>query len=308
MTDARPFLSAGKYLSNAGMATVELSGRGDFVVRGRYTFEIGGKGFNQLSGVENGYVVADDIEVGFRNRLPLWVLGFMYRLRTNRLLRRKWKMNRVSNERLYGMANLLAVFTILYNIVEGSVSVWFGASDETLSLFGFGVDSFVEVISGVGIWHMVRRIRVNDGETTDGFERQALRITGGAFYLLATGLVISAGISLYQGHKPASTLWGVIVSLVSISFMWLLIHYKVKVGSALKSSAILADAACSKACLYLSVVLLAASLGYELTGIGGFDAIGTLVIAFLAVKEGKEAFQKAKGLSCCCSKTCGCSS
>ncbi len=61
-------------------STVEVSGRGDFIVKGKYTFEIGGKGkgFKQISGVENGYVVADDIEVGFKNKLPLWVFGFMY--------------------------------------------------------------------------------------------------------------------------------------------------------------------------------------------------------------------------------------
>lgn len=61
-------------------STVEMSGRGDFIVKGKYTFEIGGKGkgFKQISGVENAYVVADDIEVGFKNKLPLWVFGFMY--------------------------------------------------------------------------------------------------------------------------------------------------------------------------------------------------------------------------------------
>lgn len=61
-------------------STVELSGRGDFIVGSRYTFEIGGKGkgFKQVSGVENGFVVADDIEVGLKNKLPLWLIGFMY--------------------------------------------------------------------------------------------------------------------------------------------------------------------------------------------------------------------------------------
>lgn len=60
--------------------TVELSGKGDFIVRSRYTFEIGGKGkgFRQVSGVENGFVVADDIEVGFKNKIPLWLFGFLY--------------------------------------------------------------------------------------------------------------------------------------------------------------------------------------------------------------------------------------
>jgi len=208
-------------------------------------------------------------------------------------------------EKLYAAANLLAVLTILYNIVEGGVSVWFGAADETLSLFGFGVDSFVEVISGIGIWHMVRRIRLNSGVTTDEFERQALRITGRAFYILAAGLALSAGLSLFQGHRPESTIWGIIVSLVSISFMWLLIHYKTRVGKALDSQAILADAACSRMCLLLSLVLLGASAGYELSGFGGFDAAGALLIAWLAFREGRESFQKAKGLTCCCSGSCG---
>lgn len=61
-------------------STVELSGQGDFVVKGGYTFEIGGKGkgFRQIGGIADGFVVADDIEVGFKNKLPLWLFGFMY--------------------------------------------------------------------------------------------------------------------------------------------------------------------------------------------------------------------------------------
>jgi hypothetical protein len=61
-------------------STVELSGQGDFFVRGGYTFEIGGKGkgFRQIGGIADGFVVADDIEVGFKNKLPLWLFGFMY--------------------------------------------------------------------------------------------------------------------------------------------------------------------------------------------------------------------------------------
>ena len=207
-------------------------------------------------------------------------------------------------KRLYTIANRLAVMTIGYNIIEGAVSIWLGAADETLSLFGFGVDSFVEVISGIGIWHMIRRIQASGMETRDNFEQQALRITGWAFYILTFGLVLSAGLSFYEQHKPNSTFWGIIVSLVSISFMWLLIHYKTKVGTLLNSSAILADAACSKACLYLSLVLLIASAGYELTGLRIFDSAGALLIAYFSYREGKEAFQKSRGLSCCCNGDC----
>lgn len=213
-------------------------------------------------------------------------------------------MTSPSVRRLYTIANQLAIITIGYNIIEGVVSIWLGAADETLSLFGFGVDSFVEVISGIGIWHMIGRIKANGVETKDSFERQALRITGWAFYMLTVGLVLSAGMSLYEQHKPSSTFWGIIVSLVSISFMWLLIHYKTKVGRALNSAAILADAACSKACLYLSLVLLLASAGYQLTGIGIFDSAGALLIAYFSYREGREAFQKSRGLSCCCNGDC----
>ncbi len=205
---------------------------------------------------------------------------------------------------LYARASWLAVFTIIYNVGEGLLSVWLGAADETLALFGFGVDSFIEVISAVGVWHMLRRIRANDGQSLDAFEQRALRITGGAFYLLTIGLIATAGVSLYQQHQPETTIWGIVISLGSISFMWYLIAQKTKVGRALSSPAILADAACSKACLYLSLVLLLSSLGYELTGIGSLDAIGALLIAWLAWREGREAFGKARGLACSCSGGC----
>ncbi|MGE3259202.1 MAG: cation transporter [Geobacter sp.] len=209
-------------------------------------------------------------------------------------------MHQYTQQQLHRYANALALFTIFYNLLEGLVSVAMGINDETLALFGFGVDSFIEVISAVGVWHMLRRIRANGGETRDEFEQRALRITGSAFYLLTLGLVVTAGLNLYQQHRPETTLWGIVIALVSISFMWALIHYKVKVGTALNSPAILADAACSRACLHLSLVLLAASLGYRLTGIGSLDAIGALLIAWLSFKEGREAFDKAKGLSCSC--------
>jgi divalent metal cation (Fe/Co/Zn/Cd) transporter len=206
---------------------------------------------------------------------------------------------------LYRRAGFLAVFTIIYNLVEGAVSVWFGAADETLALFGFGVDSFIEVISAIGVWHMLRRVRNNSGETRDEFEQRALRITGTAFYLLSAGLVLTAALNLYQGHKPEATLPGVIISTISISFMWYLIQGKTKVGTALGSAAILADAACSKACVWLSLVLLAASLGYELTGLWWLDAVGALFIAWLTWREGRESFQKAAGMECACSCSCG---
>ena len=210
------------------------------------------------------------------------------------------------NEKLYAYASALAFITIGYNIIEGVVSVFFGLEDGSMALFGFGVDSFVEVISGIGIWHMVRRIRNNGSENPDRFEQTALRITGAGFYVLTIGLSILAAVNLYQGHKPETTFWGIVISVISIATMWLLIHFKVKVGKQLNSEAILSDAACTRACLQLSIVLLLASVGYELTHIGGIDSVGTFVIAGLCFREGKEAFEKAKAKSfaCACGGSC----
>ncbi len=202
--------------------------------------------------------------------------------------------------KLYKRASQLAHITIYYNLLEGIVSVFFGAEDETLSLFGFGVDSFVEVLSGIGILNMARRMKDNPGAGSGPFEERALKITGIAFYLLAIGLVVTAGINLYQGHRPETTFWGIVISLVSIFTMWALIHLKVKVGTQLNSEAILEDANCTKFCLYLSFTLLLASAGFELTNIGGIDSIGAVLIAALSFREGRESFEKAKGASCHC--------
>jgi divalent metal cation (Fe/Co/Zn/Cd) transporter len=208
--------------------------------------------------------------------------------------------------RIYKHASILAVFTIFYNIGEGLVSVIFGIDDESMSLFGFGLDSFVEVVSGIGIWHMIQRARNSGEESLDRFEQRALRITGTAFTLLTAGLVITAVFDLYRGHEPESTFWGIVISVISILSMWLLIRAKVSVGKALNSQAILADAACTRVCLQLSIVLLIASVGYKLTGIGGLDSIGALIIGGLCFREGKEAFEKAKrgNFLCTCGGSC----
>jgi divalent metal cation (Fe/Co/Zn/Cd) transporter len=210
-----------------------------------------------------------------------------------------------SIRRLYQKANWLALITIYYNLLEGAVSIFFGFQDETLSLFGFGLDSFVEVISGIGVWHMVHRIQQSKDGNPDRFEQRALRTTGMAFYLLTAGLTLTALYNIYSGHRPETTFWGIVISLISIGSMWFLIHLKVKVGSALNSLAILADAECTRTCMILSGVLLAASLIYEMTGFGEADSLGSICIAWMSFREGREAFEKATGMvacGCCCGK------
>ena len=194
----------------------------------------------------------------------------------------------------------LALFTIFYNLAEGLVSIFFGISDEALTLFGFGVDSFIEVMSGIGILAMVLRIRQHPDTPRSQFEKSALRVTGTSFYLLALGLAATALYNIFTGHKPETTLPGLIISLISIAIMWLLVSGKRKVGRALNSSPILADANCTMVCIYMSVVLLASSLIYQLTGFGFVDSIGALGLIYFSYSEGKESFEKAAGLEDCC--------
>jgi len=196
--------------------------------------------------------------------------------------------------RFFNFALWLAIFTIVYNLLEGLVSVYFGVQDDALTLFGFGMDSFIEVMSGIGILAMVIRIRQQPDASRGGFERTALRITGWGFYLLAAGLFITSVYNLFTGHKPTTTLSGTIISLVSIAVMWALVTGKRRVGGALNSAPILADANCTMVCIYMSVVLLAASLIYQFTGFGFTDSLGAIGLIYFSINEGREALEKAE--------------
>ena len=204
--------------------------------------------------------------------------------------------------KLLRTAFILSLITIFYNIIEGIVSVYFGSEDETLALFGFGVDSFVEVISGIGIAHMILRMKYSKVVTRDKFEKTALRITGTVFFLLTLGLITGSVLNIISGVKPETTLVGIIVSVISIFTMYWLMTAKLKVGKALKSDAIIADANCTRTCFYLSFILLASSGLYEIFNIAYFDVLGSLGIAYFAFTEGREAFEKVKSgkLACNC--------
>lgn len=205
-----------------------------------------------------------------------------------------------SEEQLYRKAYLLSLFTIFYNIIEGIVSMLLGYEDETLTLFGFGADSFIEVISGIGIAIMVLRMRQNPQSPKSEFEISALKITGSAFYLLSAGLFVGIVLNIINHHKPETTIWGVIISLVSIVVMVWLMLAKKSTGKKLNSEPVIADGNCTKICVYMSVVLLASSLIYEFTGFAYADVIGAAGLVYFSVSEGKEAFEKAKGKSCTC--------
>jgi len=203
-----------------------------------------------------------------------------------------------TEQKLYRQAWYLSLFTIFYNIIEGLVSVFFGYQDETLALFGFGVDSFIEVISGIGIAVMVYRIKLNPGSERSRFEKSALRVTGTSFYLLSVGLLAGVVFNIIKGNKPETTLWGMVISAISIVVMVWLMNAKKRTGRRLNSEPVIADGNCTRVCVYMSVVLLLSSIIYELTGFAYADAIGAAGLIYFSLSEGREAFEKAGGKEC----------
>ncbi|MGC9373853.1 MAG: cation transporter [Bacteroidales bacterium] len=207
----------------------------------------------------------------------------------------------MTENKLLKIALLLSIITIAYNVAEGIVSIYYGLEDGTLSLLGFGSDSFVEVISGIGIAHMVLRMRYSKIQQRDKFEKTALMVTGISFFILTVGIIIGSAINIIQNNKPLTTLPGLIIASLSILTMYFLMRAKLKIGKKLNSDAIIADANCTKSCLYLSVVLLVSSGLYMIFQIGYIDILGSLAIAWFTFKEGREAFEKSNSnqLNCC---------
>jgi divalent metal cation (Fe/Co/Zn/Cd) transporter len=133
---------------------------------------------------------------------------------------------------------------------------------------------------------------------------KALKVTGFSFYILSVGLAVGIISNLITRHKPETTIWGVVISLISILVMVWLMSAKKKVGRKLNSDPIIADSNCTKVCVYMSIVLLVASIIYEITGFAYADVIGTAGLIYFSISEGKEALEKAKGKECSCEKGC----
>jgi divalent metal cation (Fe/Co/Zn/Cd) transporter len=149
---------------------------------------------------------------------------------------------------------------------------------------------------------MILRIAREPDSPLSKFEVSALRITGISFFLLTAGLMVTAVLNLVTGAKPETAISGLIISLISLSVMIFLYRAKMGVGGRLNSDPIIADANCTKTCIYMSLVLLGSSLIYTLTGFGFIDTIGAVGLAWFSFTEGRESFEKASKRmydSCC---------
>jgi len=187
----------------------------------------------------------------------------------------------------------LEYFTIAWNSIEGLIAIAAGAFAGSISLVGFGVDSFIEVTSGAALlW----RMSGDDDARREHRETITLRIVGGCFVALAVYVGYEAVMDLISSSQPRSSRVGIALAAVSLVVMPVLARAKRRVAKALASGAMRADARQTDFCMYLSAILLA---GLALNLIAGWwwaDPIAALAMTPLIIKEGVSAL---RGDACC---------
>jgi divalent metal cation (Fe/Co/Zn/Cd) transporter len=183
----------------------------------------------------------------------------------------------------------LEYFTVAWNGLEGLVAVIAGALAGSISLVGFGIDSFIEVTSGAALlWRMSVDA---DVQRRGRNERRALRTVGACFLALAAYITYESTMDLWFKKAPEQSIAGIVLACVSLVVMPLLSRAKRKVGRALNSAAMHADAKQTEFCVYLSAVLLAGLLLNALFGLWWADAIAGLVMVPIIAKEGIDGLQ-----------------
>jgi divalent metal cation (Fe/Co/Zn/Cd) transporter len=187
----------------------------------------------------------------------------------------------------------LEYFTIVWNSLEGVFALVAGWMAGSIALVGFGVDSFIEVTSGAALlWRMSAD---GDVERRERYEKRALRIVGLCFVGLAAYVGYESLSDLLQKHAPERSIPGAALACVSLVVMPLLSRAKRRVGSALGSSAMNADAKQTEFCAYLSAILLVGLLLNALFGLWWADPVAALVMAPVIANEG---IQRLRGKTC----------
>jgi divalent metal cation (Fe/Co/Zn/Cd) transporter len=186
-----------------------------------------------------------------------------------------------------GMA--LEIFTLSWMTVEAAVAVVAGLTAGSVALLAFGIDSVIEFVAA---WVVLRTFAAEQaGRPRSGGEERALRVIGVTFMLLAAYVVADAGYTLIAASRPESSVAGVAVSAAALVVMPALSALKRQTGRKLDSEMLLADAAESLFCAYLSAAVLVGLLLNAVLGWWWADPVAALAIVPLIVKEGLEALE-----------------
>lgn len=195
---------------------------------------------------------------------------------------------------LAGRGQQLEYFTLVWNSLEGIVAVVAGAWAGSISLIGFGFDSFIEVTSGAALlWRMSAEA---DPQRRERIEKAALKIVGACFLLLAAYVTYEAASDLLSRRAPERSLPGILLACASLIAMPLLSRAKRQVARGLGSAAMHADARQTEFCTYLSAILLAGLLLNAAFGLWWADPVAALVMVPIISKEGRDAL---RGEACC---------
>ncbi|MGW7281979.1 cation diffusion facilitator family transporter [Streptomyces sp. NPDC054844] len=187
----------------------------------------------------------------------------------------------------------LVAVTIAYNVIEAIVAITAGSIASSSALVGFGLDSVIEVSSAAAVaWQFSAR----EHDVREGRERRALRIIAVSFFALAAFVSVDAIRSLVGGGEAESSLTGIVLAAVSLAVMPFLSAAQRRAGRELGSASAVADSKQTLLCTYLSAVLLVGLVANAALGWSWADPTAALVIAGIAVKEGREAW---RGDGCC---------
>jgi cation diffusion facilitator family transporter len=188
----------------------------------------------------------------------------------------------------------LAYFTVGWNVIEGVVSIWAAVTAGSDALLGFGLDSMVESLSAVVlIWRL--KVEQRDPHRAEEVEGRALRLIGITFFLLAGYVAFESITTLINDERPEVSIVGIVITGLSLVVMPPLARRKEHVGEEMDSMAVLADAAETWACAYLSIVVLVGLLLNALFGWWWADPIAALGVVVFLVMEGRKALSGEHG-------------
>jgi len=190
------------------------------------------------------------------------------------------------SSRLHKRALSLSYFTVGYNVSEGIVSILAGWIAGSIALVGFGLDSFVESLSGsVMIWRLRKHGKISEDEEEE-VERKAVRLIAFTFFILGAYVLYESIEKLYVREIPDPSLLGIVIAIVSIIVMPILFYLKYRTGKSMGSKSLVADSKETLACVFLSgALLIGLGLNY-LFGLWQADPIVGLVIVIYLIKEG----------------------
>jgi divalent metal cation (Fe/Co/Zn/Cd) transporter len=183
----------------------------------------------------------------------------------------------------------LEYLTIAWNVIEGIVAVAAGVAAGSIALVGFGFDSSIEVVAAaVVVWQFRAEVR---GGIDEAREQRALRLIAVTFFVLAAYVTVEAVRDLLIGAEPETSVVGIVMAGLSLVVMPTLALAKRRVGRALASATLVADSTETFLCSWLSAVLLIGLVLNATVGWAWADPVAGLVIAWLALREGREAWR-----------------